>query len=255
MIMAHISLNHITTAITGAFTAAQEFIYPPGCVLCQIELQSGSTLCDGCLEKMCPVEVNVCQRCGARIGPYSSQSDGCPLCAREDFAFDRVIRLGLYRDELRKACLMAKNPSGGLLGQLLADVLIETHHAEFAAYSFDAVVPVPEHWIKRIQRPQYAAETIARQLASRLKAKLSTSTLNKPKTTPKQARSSPTQRRQQQKGAFRISPQTQVNGQTILLVDDILTTGATADAAARVLKRSGAKQVIVAVIAVSPPTV
>jgi predicted amidophosphoribosyltransferase len=117
---------------------------------------------------------------------------------------------------------------------------------------FDAVVPVPEHWFKRLMRSQYAAETIARQLSTRLKVGLATGILAKARWTPKQAKSSPVERRQQQKDAFHVRKST-LKGQSILLVDDILTTGATADAAARELKRAGAKRVVVAVIAVSPP--
>ena len=95
---------------------------------------------------------------------------------------------------------------------------------------------------------------MARQFATRLKVRLSTDILAKARWTPKQAKSSPVQRRKQQQDAFRVV-KSDLRGQSILLVDDILTTGATADAAARALKRAGAKRVVVAVVAVSPPGV
>jgi predicted amidophosphoribosyltransferase len=258
--------NHSTFSRVADFfgevrRAALEFVYPPSCLLCHTELSHerstdshNAPFCEACLQRICPSEINVCRRCGARVGQYTMTAEGCLLCRRENFAFDEVIRLGLYRDELRSACLMAKNPGGALLGQMLADVLVNSRQTAFAAHSFDTVIPVPEHWFKRILRPQYSAETIARRIATRLKVRLSTGILAKPQWTPKQARSSPVQRRQQQKGAFHAVARAELRGQTVLLVDDILTTGATADAAARALKRVGAARVVVAVLAVSPPT-
>ena len=238
---------------------ALEFVYPPVCLLCQAEILptaeevcQKSSLCGDCLHKLVAPSGNACKRCGAPVGPFTVAEDHCILCRRENYAFDEVVRLGLYRDELRIACLMAKNPSGGLLGRTLADVLVDAKQSVFAAQTFHAVVPVPEHWVKRIVRQHYAAETLARRISARLKVPLSTGILSKARWTPKQAKSPPVQRRQQQKSAFRVVG-TGVRGKTILLVDDILTTGATADAAARELKRAGASRVVVAVVAVSPP--
>ncbi len=238
---------------------ALEFVYPPTCLLCHTEIpqtvgdeRHNSSLCGGCLNKLAAPAGNGCRRCGAPVGPFTVAEDHCILCRRENYAFDEVIRLGLYRDELRIACLMAKNPSGSLLGQTLADLLVDAKEKRFTAQAIHAVVPVPEHWVKRILRPHYAAETLARRISARLKVRLATGILAKARWTPKQAKSPPVQRRQQQKSAFRVMG-TGVQGKTILLVDDILTTGATADSAARELKRAGASRVIVAVVAVSPP--
>lgn len=236
--------------------AALEFIYPPACLLCHAEADrpaNGSVqLCGECLKKLAPPAGNACRRCGAPVGPYTRAEDSCLVCKRENYAFDEVIRLGLYRDELRIACLKAKNPAGAPLGQTLADILVDSRQTSLAAQRFDAVIPVPEHWLRRLFRTHYAAETIARQISLRLKTPLSAGILAKSRWTPKQAKSPPVQRRQQQQNAFRAA-EVGLQAKTVLLVDDILTTGATADAAARALKRAGASRVVVAVVAVSPP--
>ncbi len=240
--------------------AAFDFVYPPRCLLCDDDTLPGSNMagghvpfCDDCHAQLSPVATHACRRCGAPLGPYTRTGEGCTLCVRERFAFDQVIRLGLYRDELRTACLMAKSPTGALMGRALASELVTAQHEAFTGQAFDAIVPVPEHWLKRLARPQYAAETIARELSRRLKVHLATGILAKRRWTPKQARSSPAERRIQQHGAFDTAKRTDLHGQTLLVVDDILTTGATVHEAARMLKRAGAKRVVVAVIAVSPP--
>ncbi len=244
-------------ALTGA---ALDFIYPPRCLLCDDDTLPGSSatgghvpFCGDCHAKLRPSITNACRRCGTPLGPYTRSGEGCTLCIRERFAFDQVIRLGLYRDELRAACLMAKSPTGALMGRALASELVTAQREALTAQTFDAVIPVPEHWLKRLARPQYAAETIARELSHRLKVHLATGILAKRSWTPKQARSSPAERRIQQHGAFGTTKRINLHGQTLLVVDDVLTTGATAHEVARMLKRAGAKRVVVAVIAVSPP--
>lgn len=244
-------------AASQLYQAVLDFVYPPACPLCEREIAAAaqtSAFCDDCLRQLAPSQETSCRRCGAPVGPYTIADKNCILCRREQFAFDEVIRLGLYQDELRVACLKAKNPEGMSLAQGLADLLLDGRTDSFLGRDFDVVIPVPEHWLRRFTRNHYAAETIARQLSTRLNVRLATGILAKHRWTPKQAKSPPVQRRQQQQNAF-CALKDVLHKRTVLLVDDILTTGATTDAAARALKRAGASRVIVAVVAVSPPRV
>ena len=246
--------HHTAAALVSPFlSAAINFIYPPSCLLCEQEINApGNNFCESCLAKLSSATSLECPRCGAPVGPYTDLSRGCGQCRRESFAFDGVIRLGVYDGQMRMASLRAKASGGGSLARGLANVLVDHKRAKFDESALDLVVPVPEHWTRRLLHPHYAAETISRQIARRLNVRWSRKILLKSRRTPKQATSPTALRRQQQQGSYAVSRSRLLMGKTILLVDDILTTGSTVHAAAKTLKNAGASQVIVAVIAVSP---
>lgn len=238
---------------TRFIEAAMGFVYPSECLSCGVEIDHRMTgFCESCLEKLSPAGRNECPRCGAPVGPYVDLSKGCVQCRRQSFAFDRVIRLGIYDDEMRLACLRAKSSGGSNLSRALADTLVNQKRSSFSEYPFDLIIPVPEHWTRRFLHSHYAAEIVSRQMARRLGVPWSRSTLWKCRRTPKQATSPTAQRVKQQLGSFRVRDDSRLKGKTVLLVDDILTTGSTTDAAARALKQAGVGRVVVAVIAVSP---
>ena len=246
-------VRSLRRSATTLATAALNFVYPPACLFCGRDVESARPgFCETCLATLKPAISNECPHCGAPVGPYTDVTKGCGQCRRESYAFDLVIRLGIYDGDMRLACLRAKATSGSGIARALADVLVDQKIVEFGEAEFDFVIPVPEHWSRRLLHPYYAAETISRQIARRLDIRWSRSILCKTRRTPKQATSPTPQRRQQQQGSFAVGNRKHVAGKTFLLVDDILTTGSTATAAAQSLKKAGAKRVVVAVIAVSP---
>lgn len=246
---------HKTTKrlVAPAFSAALDFVYPPECLLCGIEISEGRpTFCESCQSKLKPRLTDECFRCGAPVGPYADLTKGCGQCRRESFAFDRVIRLGVYDGEMRSACIRAKSTGGSSVARALAEVLVNEKRKLFEELSIDMAVPIPEHWTRRFLHSHYAAETVSREISRQLHVDWNRKLLTKLRRTPKQATSPTPLRRQQQQGSFGVNRSVDLSKKVILLVDDILTTGSTASAAARALKQAKAKQVIVAVIAVSP---
>lgn len=234
-------------------TALLDFVYPSACLLCGSEINANPRIvCDACWTKLKPRHDGECPRCGAPVGPFIDLESGCGQCRKESFSFDRVIRLGVYDGEMRTACLRAKAPGGSIVSRGLASTLVDEKHSLFEEIGVDVVIPVPEHWTRRVFHPHYAAEVVSREIARKLGVRWSRRVLLKRYRTPKQATSPTPQRRQQQYGSFAVTQANHIAGKTVLLVDDILTTGSTASAAARALKKGGAKRVVIAVIAVSP---
>ena len=243
--------------------AALRFVFPPSCPLCHADVEFPSAecghrevspmLCGQCLSDVLKPRGNRCFRCGLPVGPFIRSEQGCPQCAKHKFRFQRVVRFGVYDDSLRQACIRAKATTQFPLAAALANLLWLTEQADLDGINVDVIAPVPCHWTRRLMRPHHAAETISRVLAWRMGKPLDRRLLRKKRLTPDQSDLSAAQRRLNLKGAFAIRPFSRsLTGKTVLLIDDILTTGTTANECARTLLRAGAKQVYVAVIAVVP---
>jgi ComF family protein len=143
--------------------------------------------------------------------------------------------------------LRLKHERDAWLAAWLADLLIAAR-TEIRNELADAwVAPVPLHWRKRWSRGYNQADALSVSLARRLNLPLRP-VLRRVVATPPLATLSRTQRSRLMRGAFRVQRSTRLRGRTVLLVDNILTTGATCGAAARALKQAGAARVVALVI-------
>lgn len=243
------NLVHSGRAALAAFLRAGiDFVYPPHCVFCQQPI-AAELLCEACRAELWPEERPSCLRCGAPAGPYLDTADGCVHCRQDRFAFDTVLRLGVYEGALRTACLKAKQPGAEPLVAALGGLWWEFQHERLVRERLDLVVSVPPHWWRQWSSRQYAATTLGRWLARRLHRPHAASLVRKIRRTPPQHHLSLTARRLNLRGAFRVARGTRLTGARVLLVDDILTTGTTAHEVSRVLRKAGASRIVVAVLA------
>lgn len=253
----------LTRPLTQLGRAAFRFVFPPSCPLCHrdVELDErddlgrlvAPVLCDRCSADMLPSPSRHCLRCGLPVGPHA-RNDGCPHCRSLKFRFRRVIRVGLYDASLRTACIRAKSPTQFPLAAALANLVWLHERDELNSEQIDLVVPVPRHWTRQLVKAHHAAETISRVLARRLGKPHGRGLLRKIKWTPDQSDLTAANRKLNLKDAFAVRPRPRsLAGKTVLLVDDILTTGTTANECTRALLHAGAVKVIVAVVAVVPP--
>jgi ComF family protein len=208
-------------------------------------------LCTACCDAVRPPPGERCRRCAAPAGPFIDTSEGCVYCHRERFHFDSVVRLGIYDGELRNICLRAKHPGGEETAAALAHLLWKREEQALRLVEANVIVPVPHHWSQRLRPAVPTPETIAAVLQRGLRVDLGTSILAKVRRTSKQSGLPSSRRRANLKNAFHVPRRfrSDVEGRRILLVDDVLTTGATADEASRMLRQAGASFVAVAVLA------
>ncbi len=169
----------------------------------------------------------------------------CGLCRRGMTGFDAAFSFGEYDGPLRKLIHLFKysrmKPLARPLGKLLASALPRDK-------KFDLVVPMPLHWTRAWQRGFNQSELLGKIIAKRTGTPL-VAAVRRKRRTPAQAGLTNAQRRTNVAGAFVWNKRFSVKDRHVLLVDDVLTTGATVSACAAVLKRAGAKRVTVLTLA------
>ncbi len=237
----------------SAFWQLADLLFPSRCALCgtadHAASDGGNAYCPDCIEKLTPEPLNRCQRCAAEIGPYATSNKGCVHCRRRKLRFNTVVCLGMYDGSLRKALLAAKWSFSAVRMRSLGALLARTRAAELNDRSFDRIVPIPQHWRQRMIRNFNPAWIIANELALRLNINCDVHLLRRTSRTRPQKRIAVSERFENQSGALAVAHPHAVQGKRILIVDDVLTTGATCSEAAKVLKAAGAKSCTVAVLA------
>ncbi len=236
----------------GWIRQATDLLYPPHCVYCYDEIESdseGMFLCGKCAALLAPGDWQACRCCGAGL-PEFAPADRCVHCRGRRFWFDTVVALGPYREELRDAVLRAKYPKGQPLAMVMGRLHGQQRGDRIRAASPDLVVPVPMHWRRYLARRVHGVELVAETMARWLRLPVESRALRRCRDTHLQRNLSPGERFRNVRGAFRMRGGYDLSGARVLLVDDVLTTGATASEAAKVLKRDGAAaSVTVAVLA------
>ncbi len=229
--------------------AIDSLLFPSYCPVCDAET-GGPAFCDACRAELLGASGRTCDRCAMPVGPYSDRDGGCSECRGVSLGFDRAIALGPYQGPIRSLCLRLKHERNAWMARWLAELVVEGRldqlRAEAEAGAW--VVPVPLHWRRRLSRGYNQAEALAVGMARTLSLRVR-SVLRRVVPTPKLAMTGRTERAKIMKQAFQARSVPGLKGRTILLVDDILTTGATTGAASRALKRAGASRVVVVVVA------
>jgi ComF family protein len=223
-----------------------DILFPPLCIACR-EPGASSGFCAACWSTIQFLDGPLCRCCGM---PFDVPLDDaqCAACLTHPPAFDRARAILRYDDVSRVPILALKHADRLDLvpgfGQWL-----ERAGRELLAGS-DLIVPVPLHRTRLWRRRYNQAAELARNLSRRTGLPLDTAALVRSRPTPSQGiMPSAKARRRNVMGAFRVPKRESVAGLHILLVDDVLTTGATVEAAARALRRAGAAGVQILALA------
>ncbi|HXO22620.1 MAG TPA: ComF family protein [Thermoanaerobaculia bacterium] len=191
-----------------------------------------------------------CAGCGRRLAGPTPRGYRCGRCRAAPPACDRLLALWSYEEPLTAVVQRLKFGRLDYLGRHLANAMALELGAELAG--LDLVVPVPLHWRRRLARGYNQAERIARPLALRLGLPFAPA-LRRSRATPPQTSLGRAERLSNLERAFQArAVEPPLRGRRVLLVDDVATTGATLNAAARALKRAGAAQVVAVVAGRTP---
>jgi ComF family protein len=230
-------------------------LFPSDCRICPSSLFSVSRLpvCSSCLESIQPISQARCNVCGDLL----SAADGafgdarCPECASDGPAFERAVNYGAYTGVLRQLIHLLKyermRPAANVLGRLTAEASLQLEGDIDVPELL--MIPVPVHKVRMRSRGFNQAELIARAAQRGIeqsigrKLTLDVTALLRVRFAESQVSLTVEERRQQIRGSFKVTSRERVKGREILLVDDVLTTGATASECARELRQAGAARV------------
>jgi ComF family protein len=209
-------------------------------------------LCEECNSQLAPVGVVQCRRCAATINPIEL-GDDCVRCRSERSRFERVLALARYSGLLRDAVLRMKRSHAEPLMMAMGRLLVEHFGGELRILKHDVVVPIPMHWTRRLVRGTNSPELIGQVVARELGIPCEPRSLRRKRRTQKLAEMTRQQRKRTLRDAFAVGRGCDFRGARVLLIDDVLTTGATCDSAARALRQAGAAEVNVMVAARAYP--
>ena len=227
-----------------------DVVYPALCIGCRAHVAEPGSLCAACWRDIDFLDGPACKCCGL---PFDLDPGGdtlCAACIADPPSFDRARAVMRYDEKSRGPVLAFKH--GDRLDLVPGFARWLDRAGRTLINESDVIVPVPLHPRRLWSRRYNQAAEIARRLGKISGKPLAPLALCRVRATPSQgAMPSAKARRRNMRGAFQVpdSYQAAIRGRTVLLIDDVLTTGATADACARVLKRAGASKVHVLALA------
>lgn len=247
-----------------------DLLLPPLCALCGGDAE-GNDLCRSCetlIERSWPVSAVACRGCGlpspaVRPAPESTTAPGpkdgvvgrCPFCERQQFHFDSVITLAIYQGAVREAIVANKRAGSTALAPALGTRLARLVESSRGDWTPDLITFVPAHLSRRLARGgmagcQRIAQAVSRSLRLPLADVLRTTRrVRKQSLLPDELRQQNVQDAFALKSSYVSRRRVDLRGRHVLLVDDVLTTGATASEVSRILKQGGVASVHLAVVA------
>jgi ComF family protein len=229
-----------------------DLVYPTACAACDVHIDSRGPLCADCLSDLRAQEEDpACPLCAK---PLAMHGDPCPWCeGKGEPNFERIVRLGLYADPIRHVIYKMKLNGRWALAEFFADRLRELSTVKALLRESDYLVPIPLHRFRQMSRGFNQSEILARRLKKGERIKVVQPLVRIRNTETQTVVRSRSRREENMKHAFGLVSPKQVAGRHVVLIDDIMTTGATLQSAARTLKQAKPASLSVIVIAIADP--
>jgi ComF family protein len=229
-----------------------DFCYPGSCALCESAAPGSSPLCDSCetdLKKL------ACEAsCGLCAMPLVDVEDPCPHCMGKGVRpYERIVRLGTFNDPLKHLIHHLKYHQRWPLAEFLADELLESERVKSLMHETDCIVPVPLHRFRQIARGYNQSEVVAKQLAKHCDIPLLRPVVRLRNTETQTHLHSREKRLENLRDAFGLVSPKGIRGKHVVVVDDVMTTGATLQAIGRVLMEAEPASLSAVILAIADP--
>ena len=224
----------------GFFQSLAGFVFPHRCLGCGTLLGQTPGICIDCWDGFIHVVKPFCDCCGMPLPGTPLRAPLCGACLHKKPAFDKARAVFCYNDASKRLVLDLKNRDQTLLAKHMAPWLARAGRELLESGA--PLIPTPLHWRRQFMRQFNQSALLAGQLAKHMDLPV-IHALRRTKNSPSQGTLSTQKRSQNVKNAFVADTQLLEGVETCILVDDVLTTGATAEACARALKKAGVRTV------------
>jgi ComF family protein len=237
----------------GIFSKFLELIYPPRCHICQCFLISGGAgaghICGDCFESLVKITSPFCPVCGTPFISRVEDDHLCGDCLKKRPHYDALIAPFLYEggimDAIHQIKYNGRTYITGSVGELAASFAKE----RFGDTNGFLLMPVPLHPKRLRERGFNQSLILARAIAANLDTEIDFLSLRRVRYTQPQTGLKKVERKRNVRGAFGLAGRPDLKGKTVILVDDVATTGSTLDECAKVLKKGGCEKVFCLVLA------
>jgi ComF family protein len=241
----------IAAPIKNWANAALGFVYPEICALCETERASAKDgfVCSRCWQQVRFIRPPFCDRCGLPFEGDITTKFECANCKEMDLHFSSARSAVVAKTIVLDAIHRFKYSRHLWFEPFLADLLLREAVPLLRGQNWNFIVPVPLYPVREREREFNQAERLAQRLSKAVKIPLNNDLLRRVEPTLTQTRLTKQQRAENIRGAFSICDTVKLNGERIIVVDDVFTTGATTSECARILRKAGAGEVSVWTVA------
>lgn len=214
----------------------QDILCPPKCIICERTLPVGENICKNCSDRLPYIGDVFCMKCGKPIN--SDSEEYCSDCMKRKHYFERNISLWTYSPNLKKSIYKFKYSNKKYYGKYFVDEIVKRYGDIIRKWDIDGIIAVPMYKGKLLQRGYNQAEILALELGRRLGITVYRNIVKRIVNTIPMKQLNDKERQKNIKGSFKVTSNV-IKLKKVLLVDDIFTTGCTADEISKELKKSG----------------
>ena len=235
------------------FQILLNMLYPSRCPICgEIIVPANKMICEACKEQLVYITEPRCKRCSKPI--EEQEKEYCSDCDRKRFHYDKGYAVWVYNDAMKSSIAAYKYRSKKEYNRFYIHEILRLYADEVRELSVDAIIPIPIHPSKYLQRGFNQAELLARGIGQELKLPVYTNLLIRNKKTLPQKNLSNMERLINLSKAFAVKekelPNDMKSIKKVLLVDDIYTTGSTIEACSSLLKAYGIDEIYFIVLCI-----
>lgn len=234
------------------FTSLLDLVYPPVCSACNTSIiPADQFICAKCRQSLEPIPPPFCAICGYPLPDldHTENPKSCPKCLKPSYFTQARSLLSYHEIPVKNLIHALKFHYQTRLAQPLGELLCQAYERHYPDLKFDGIIPVPLHKSRLREREFNQSLLISQQLARQYRIPILDHAVTRIRRTPPQTRLSPDERLRNTAGAFSCNDPDAISGKTLLVTDDVMTTGCTVNELCKILKQSRAARVYVLTLA------